>query len=147
MEDRVRRAEWLVLVALLLVASGCGGSGASLSKIDYGQVRGMTDLYSKYLGEHRDQPPPDEKAFRDYLATKQDILERFELTIDQFFLSPRSIEPLVWVYGKTPPTGRMGTYFAYEQIPVEGKRLVIGTLGMYEEMDEAQFRATFPDAK
>ena len=53
----------------------------------------------------------------------------------------------MWVYGGAIPTGPLGNYFAYEQTPVNGKRLVIANLGMYEEMDEAKFRATFPNVR
>jgi hypothetical protein len=107
----------------------------------------MANSYSRYVGEHHNRPPADEQDFRAYLATKQSELERSKLTIDQMFTSPRGNGALVWAYGETIPTGTLGSYFAYEQTPVNGKRLVIANLGMYEEMDEARFHATFPNAK
>jgi hypothetical protein len=147
-EHWVRRVDWLVLLAVLCAVPGCGGSGSSAKGvIEYRRVRAMTDLYTGYLGEHRGQPPANEQAFRQYLATKQDDLERSELTIDQMFMSPRETGPLVWVYGMLPPSGPMGTYYGYEQTPVDGKRLVIANLGMYELVDDARFHATFPNAK
>jgi len=36
-------------------------------------------------------------------------------------------------------------FIAYEKTPVDGKRLVIATRGMFEEMDEARFRTVFPN--
>ena len=106
----------------------------------------MTTVYSEYLGEHRDQAPANEQSFREYLATKQDRLAKSNLTVDEMFQSPRG-GSLTWVYGRTPPSGPLGVYFAFEQAPTDGKRLAIANLGMYEEMDEAKFRTTFPGAK
>jgi hypothetical protein len=147
-ENRPHGMDRMTLAAVLLAMLGCGsGSGSSAAgAIDYPKVRAMANIYSGYLGEHRDQPPANEQTFREYLTTKQDNLDRSGLTIDQMFVSPRGSGPLMWVYGGTIPTGPLGTYFAYEQTPVDGTRLVIANLGMYEELDEAKFRATFPNS-
>jgi hypothetical protein len=132
---------------MALVATGCGSKAGQSSAADYTKVRAMGDFYSSYLSDHRGQPPKDEQAFRDYLNTKQDQLKNVGLTVDDMFKSPRGDGPLVWVYGKKPPVGSSGiTYVAYERVPVGDKRLVIGTRGMYEQLDEAQFREAFPNA-
>jgi hypothetical protein len=151
MEYRLRAKDWLVIVALLSALPGCGRGGGGESSgggaIQYRKVRAMTNLYGEYYSQHRGQAPASEQAFRQYLATKQDVLEDSELTVDQMFASPRGTGPLVWVYGQAPPTGELGIYFAYEQTPVDGKRLLIGNLGVYEEVDDAKFRAIFPNAE
>jgi hypothetical protein len=132
---------------MALVAAGCGSKSASSSGADYSKVRAMGDFYSEYLADHRGQPPKDEQAFRDYLNTKQEQLKNVGLTVDDMFKSPRGEGPLAWVYGKKPPVGSSGiTYVAYERVPISDKRLVIGARGMYEQLDEAQFRKVFPDA-
>ena len=130
------------------MAVGCsqGGSSTAAGVVEYKKLRAMSILYSEYLGEHRDQAPADEKSFRAYLETKQDQLTQSNLTVDEMFKSPRG-GALTWVYGRTPPTGPLGTYLGYEQSPVDGKRLVIANLGMYEEVDEAKFRNIFPNAR
>jgi hypothetical protein len=65
------------------------------------------------------------------------------------FASPRSGDSAFqWVYGKLPPKGRMGgNYFGYEKDPVDGKRLVIASRGMYEVMDDSKFNTVFSKAK
>ena len=98
-----------------------------------------------YLADHKNQAPPNEQAFREYLGTKEDNLRKSGISIDAMFTSPRDGEPLVWVYGRKPPAGPAGmTYLGYEKTPVDGKRLVIATRGMYDQIDETQFRKLFP---
>jgi hypothetical protein len=103
----------------------------------------MGDMYSLSQQEHNGQPPQDEQEFRSFLASKQDALDRLNLSVDAMFQSPRNGEPLAWVYGTRPPTGPNGAYLGYEINAVNGKRLVIGLRGMHEEMDEAQFNKLF----
>ena len=153
MKIRVRgqTMERVLLAIAALTMIGCSGAGEgetkTSDKLNIRHVRAMASNYSLYLADHRSQPPPDEQAFRRYLATKQESLEKSGLTIEEMFVSPRSGGPLVWVYGAVPPSGRLGAYLAYEQSPVDGKRLVIANLGMFEEVDEAQFRAVFPNVQ
>jgi hypothetical protein len=139
------------LIVGLLAIVGCGGtssSSSSVSEKDYGTLRSASAMFSQYMGQHGGQTPPDEQAFRTFLETKKDVLDKTGKTADQLLTSPRNNEPLVFVYGKKPVMGSAGMmYFAYEKTPVDGKRLVIASRGMYEEMDEAQFRKFFPDAQ
>lgn len=150
MEICFERTNRRVLAILVLALAGCGGGGdgsAGMHESDTTTMCAMSGLYGQYLGQHKNQPPPNEKAFRDYLNTKQDDLQRVGLTIDQMFVSPRNGEPFEWVYGRKPPAGPAGmTYVGYEKTSVDGKRLVIATRGMYEEMDDAKFRTVFPKA-
>jgi hypothetical protein len=152
MENRWQRMDRCLLAVLAFALAGCGGgdSGSAATDaivVDYSSTRVLASLYSQYLSEHKNQAPPNEQAFREFLGTKQETLERAGLTIDDMFASPRNGQPLEWVYGRKPPAGRVGTYFAYEKTPVDGKRLVIATRGMYEEMDEAQFNTLFRKAR
>ena len=140
--------DWWVKVAIVLALAGCGGGGGTrvAGGIDFTKARAMPGLYGAYLREHKNQPPPNEQAFRDYLGTKQEALERAGLSLEAMFVSPRNGQPLVWIFGRKLPTGQGGMEFiAYEKTPVDGKRLVIATRGMFEEMDEARFRTVFPN--
>jgi hypothetical protein len=143
----------LSLAMLVAATAGCGDDEASsppgaASLAEYEKVRPMSDMYGEYLTSHGNQPPKDEPTFRAYLTSKQDLIQKLGLTIDQMFISPRSDQPLAWVYGMRPPTGVSGfQYFAYEKTPVGGKRLAIGARGMFEELDEAQFKKIFPNVK
>jgi hypothetical protein len=138
-----RKACWLLFMAGLFQVAGCGGAPTGANAPDYSSIRAMTGFYEWYLGENKHQPPKDEQQFRAYLQGKQDSLDEFGLTVDEMFASPRG-EKLQWVYGKKPPSGPAGMmYIAYESRPVDGKRLVLSTRGMHEEMDETRFQAVF----
>jgi hypothetical protein len=143
--------DWVRVCVLtgLLLTIGCGGSSTStkMDADDYTALRSASTMFSQYMGANNGKTPPDEQAFRAFLETKKDVLDKAGHTVDQLLTSPRNGEPLVFVYGKTPVNGPMGmTYFAYEKTPVDGKRLVLASRGMFEQMDEAQFRKFFPGA-
>ena len=151
--DRLRGTDRLMLAVMVFALAGCGSGGgtggsAASGQVDFATVRSMALIYRQYLGTHNDRSPPDEKAFRDFLATKQEYLERAKLTVDKMFTSPRNGQPLAWVTGQAlPVNGEMGRCFAYEATPTDGKRLVIGDGGHYTLMDDAAFRTLFPNVK
>jgi hypothetical protein len=137
------------LALMLVSAIGCGGSGSSTSDLsldDYGNIRSVSAMYDLYMQEHRGKTPANEQDFRAFMQTKQDVFEKTGRTIDAVLASPRTGEPLVFVYGKPPVRSKSMSYIGYEKAPVDGKRLVIGTRGMYEELEEAEFKKIFPDA-
>jgi hypothetical protein len=139
----------LTLAVTMLAVAGCGnyagGEGAP-PVADHRKVRLMTEFYESYLNSNRRQTPKDEAAFRTYLTTKQEQLEKAGLTVDQMFTSPRDGRPMKWVYGVTPPQWRQGGFicYGYEAEPTAGKRLVVGSRGMFNEIDESQFRSLIP---
>jgi len=146
-ETQLRTFAVIVLLVMALEAAGCGRKAASPTDLDYNKVRAMGDFYGAYLADHRGQPPKDESTFREYLNGKQEALQKAGLTVDGMFKSPRNDEPFVWVYGKKPPVGSSGvTYFGYERRPFDSTRLVVGSRGSYERLDDSQFRKAFPDA-
>lgn len=137
------------VLAGLLLSGGCGGPSESsgMSAEDYETLRSASAMFSQYMGANNGKTPPDEQAFRAFLETKKDVLDKTGKSVDELLTSPRNGEPLVFVYGKTPVNGPMGmVYFAYEKTPVDGKRLVLASRGMFEQMEDAQFRKFFPDA-
>jgi hypothetical protein len=140
----------LAFVSLLV---GCGQSGGSASLRtaagNYHTIRALETYYLDYQEKHKGQPPKDEQAFREFLATKEASLAKDGLTVDKMFVSPRNGEPLAWVYGKALPVGPQGkSYIAWEAKPSDdGKRFVLAAGGMYEIMDEAKFHAAVPSAQ
>jgi hypothetical protein len=63
------------------------------------------------------------------------------------FTSPRTGGAFTWVYDGKKPVGPGGmTVFGYEAAPTDGKRLIVGSRGMREEIDEAEFKKLFPNA-
>ena len=100
----------------------------------------MGDLYVAHLAEHK-TGPADEAAWRAFLNNKQTELQEAGLTIDQMFVSPRDGAPLTWVYGKTPKNQFGLTIVAFEQAPVDGRRFVVATNGMTDNVEESRFQA------
>jgi hypothetical protein len=141
----LRVARWTAIAFVAIPSAGCGGGASPTATVDYASVRAMGEMYGLYQQEHSGQAPKDEQAFREFLASKQEALDRLNLTVDGMFVSPRG-QPLEWVYGSRPPRSPGGTFFAFEKTAVEGKRLVIGARGMYEEMDDVKFKKLFPKA-
>jgi hypothetical protein len=146
MENRMFSINWLALMMLgIAAASGCGGGSGSGSE-GVSDTRVMIDIYSAYLQEHNNRPPPSEQAFRTFVQQRQDRLEKAGMTIDQMFVSPRGSGELKWVYGDRLPADARGvTYLAYENAPADGKRLVFAPRGT-TEMEETQFKTVFPNA-
>jgi hypothetical protein len=142
---------WYRLALLALTLAGCnhatGSSGDDVVS-DYGRVRSMSAFYQGYLTDNRGQAPRDEQAFREYLDKKQDQLQKVGLTVEQMFTSPRDDRPFRWVYGMKPPLWKQRgiTCYGYEAEPTAGKRLVVGSRGMYDEIDDSTFRSLFPKA-
>jgi hypothetical protein len=151
MEQR-RNATGRLALAVLITLAGCSGSATTTdgkTGVDYKAVRAMAGMYHSYLAQHSNQAPKDEQAFRDYLQTQEENLTRAGLTVDKMFLSPRSGKPLKWVYGR-PPTNSttIGIMIVgYEADAENNQRVVIGLLGESMSIDEARFRAAFPNAK
>jgi hypothetical protein len=146
MDNRWQRVRGLAFAVWALAWAGCHSSaGAGKGGMNYARITALASVYSGYVSTHKKQSPPNEREFRKYLDAKNSELQKLGLTTDDIFVSPRDGQPLQWIYGKPVP-GRAGTqYFAYEKSPVRDKRLVIGTGGMYELMDDAQFKSVFPN--
>lgn len=144
MQDAVR---WCLLVCLsLLVGCSNGGSSSGFTEGDYTAIRALSRAYGGYLIDHNGQAPSDELAFKQYLETKSENWEKKGTTVDEMLTSPRSGKAMAIVTGKQPPRGPNGmNYFAYEQAPVERKRLVVAGRGMYQIIDESEFQKIFSE--
>jgi hypothetical protein len=146
---RLLHWEHWAFAGLLVVLAACNARSPTTSNegINIKTVRVMGDLYAQYVIEHRNQTPPNEAAFREFLSSKEEILQKVGLTVDTMFVSPRNGQSLSWIYKSVPPKSDMGImFFGYETAPSDGKRLVISNRGMYELMDDAKFRTVFPNA-
>ena len=141
MNKSLQTCRWAICL-LLVAAAGCGGGGKSDSGAGdkLKRVRTMGDLYVAHLAEHKNAPA-DEAAWRAFLDTKQTELEAAGLTVDAMFVSPRDGAPLIWVYGKAPKNQFGLTIVAFEQAPVDGRRFVVATNGMTDNVEESRFQA------
>ena len=139
---------WLLSGLVVMTPVGCGGGAVSTPTTSMSaKLQAMASLYSSCVTANKGRPPQDESAFREYLNTKQDVLQPAGLTVDEVFVSPRSSQPLQWVYGKMSRGNHFGMKIvAYEIESDDAKRLVIASNGVYDYVDESQFRQVFPSA-
>lgn len=96
----------------------------------------LSVIYGEYLDSHLGKPPKDIGAFREYLESRADELEWYNIeNLDQLLISPRDGQPLVIVCGKRlAPADSPGTpWAAYEQTGIDGKRMAVQVRGgVYE---------------
>ena len=144
MGDIVRGTGWLVCASALLgMVAGCDGGAAGIVQQE-SNLKKLALFYGPYQGEHQGQLPPDEKAFKDFIKSKELLLQNQGIKdVDALFISERDKQPYVVLYagetlGDNGPAGL--PVVAYEKQGVGGKRFVVSTLGAVEEVDEKQFR-------
>ncbi len=136
---------WIGLACLGLVAVGCRGSQTQSSDVEQSHIKVLAISYGLFTGRHRGQPPANEKAFREYVESRNSDRVKNIGGIDQMFISERDQKPYVVFYGKD--VQKNNGVVAYEQEGSGGKRFVADDLGVIEELDEEQFRARVPGAK
>ncbi|MDX1963640.1 MAG: hypothetical protein SFX18_10835 [Pirellulales bacterium] len=111
----------VLLGSLLLLTGGCGGGGPTQEVIDEQRLKPLVLLYGMYPASNGGRQPANEADLKKYVATRQDLLDRFRTTADQIFLSPRDGKPYKIYYGL--PDGYDGVMI-HEQEGKNGLRLV-----------------------
>ena len=130
---------------------GCGGTQTASQVTEESTLKPVAVFYSRYVSQHRGQPPQDEEAFRKYLSTiTAEELKGFGIaSVDEMLISKRDGQPYTILYGPPtgPATGPGGTpIIAYETQGVDGKRFVASSIGGVVEVDEAEFAKLVPQA-
>jgi hypothetical protein len=138
-----------VLSAGLLLAAGCGGSGAGGgSDAQTTAVLRLTGIeYGSYLATHHGQPPKDAAAFRQYLESRLDQLAGYNVkSADDLLKSPRDGQPLVIISGKkvSAPDQADSPWAAYEQTGVAGKRMAVNVRGGVVDLTPEEFAQYVP---
>jgi hypothetical protein len=141
---RLTTAVSLLLILEALILAGCGAtpSAAPASNADFQK---LAALYSRMITAGA--PPASEAEFRTAIKDRlKPVADALEVTdVDALFVSRRDGKPIVVVYGRRP-AGMNSEVVAYEQVGVDGKRLVGFSLGTIEEADEQRFRELVPAA-
>jgi hypothetical protein len=123
---------------LVVVAIGCG-EGSNGQQQSESNLRMVAVMYSQYLSAHGGEAPHDESEFRAYVdSLGPGVLHRAGLSdLDELFVSIRDGKQFAVKYqnGRWPLEGAI----AYEQVGVDGRRLVATELGGVSEMTEKQF--------
>lgn len=133
----------LLLIASLSALAGCGGETQGARAKEQSHIRAITGLYAKVASD-LGRDPADEQQFKGAISQTNFKPEVFGVeNIDELFVSERDGQPLVIVYGK-PPKGLAPGVIAYEQVGVDGVRLVGFKIGQVEEADAARFAELVP---
>ena len=130
----------LASFGLSLALTGCGHSRGS-GEMNEMHLYRLTGVYNMYARSHG-QPPPDEKAFEDFIsALPEEQRSRLGATdVEAFLTSPRDGNRYVVLYGDQAKKNKNGVV-AYEKEPNdEGKRLLSTTLGDVGVVDETEFK-------
>ncbi len=141
-----RRMPWRAIAIVAILTVGCAKQGEKLaaSRVN---IPAMVDMYVEFSAAHGGKGPTSEQEFREFLNGQADKLKLKNISIDDMFTSPRTGEAFTWVYDGKTPTGPGGMIvLGYETVPTDGKRLIVGSRGMREEIDEAEFKTLFPNA-
>jgi hypothetical protein len=137
-----------LLLGSLLLHGGCRGAGSRPQPPTEAHLQKLAVFLGRYAAQHQGQSPPDEAAFRQFLAglDPPELAAMQIANIDEILVSPRDNQPYVVRYGLQAgvpsPTG--SPVVAYEQSGVGGRRYVAYQLGGVEEIDESRFRQLVP---
>jgi hypothetical protein len=134
------------IAAMLLlwgVTLGCGGGDRGPSDAPP-RLRSVVALYNM-MKSSTGRPPNSEQEFKEFIASKGSLtLDKSGVAnADELLISDRDGEPYVIVYG-TRPKGMHPDLVAYENVGVDGKRLVGFGLGIVELADESKFSELAP---
>lgn len=129
----------LVFAIVAAVGNGCAKTDDSAMKRETSHVRLLTNLHvmaANKLGH----VPQDEREFKRAIGLLKVSAEKLKVdSIDELFVSERDGKPLVVLYGQLP---KGSDVVVYEQVGINGKRQVGHRIGMVEELDEAQLKAS-----
>jgi hypothetical protein len=136
----------VVLVWLLVAASGCGSNKPISADPQVKYMKAVGILYGKFIGSHQGRIPESEQEFLKYASTRErDLLREFGVDdVSKLLQPPRGGWPIVVVSGKGKMAGD-NPIAAYEPQPVDGTRIVVYTTGSVQELNEDQFRALVPN--
>lgn len=143
---RISAAGLVFAMLTCVLIAGCGdGASNQGAATDGSHLKFVADTYGLFLKNYR-RLPNDDGEFREF-ATKlaADDPKAKGQTIDQLFTSERDGKPFGLFTLKTPPPAD-SPQAAYEQVGVDGRRLVADTAGNIQEVDEATFRTMVPNS-
>jgi hypothetical protein len=139
-------SSWIVFGMATVLTVGCASEGERVTA-SRASIPAMVEMYSRFAQDHQGKGPTSEQEFREYVNGQTEKLELMDISADDVFTSPRTGGAFTWVYDGKTPVGPGGMkVLGYETVPTDGKRLIVGSRGMRDEIDEAEFRKLFPNA-
>jgi hypothetical protein len=146
----MRNAALCIVGLACLAAVGCGGSKMKAASREQSNLKALSILYCQFLRQHRGRPPANEAEFKQFVRSlfSAGPTSSGGKNPDDVFVSSRDGKPYVVLYGRVQgPPGPGGTpVVAYEQEGAGGMRLVAGSMGAVEDVDQARFRELVPSA-
>jgi hypothetical protein len=133
----------VVLTVWSAMSTGCSTDGAEEHQSN---LKGLAAYYGQYQAKNRGQLPPNEKAFKDFIAADLSAAGGTITAdkIDAMFISNRDDKPFVIRYS-TDKSWQFPQLIAYEQEGRNGIRHVGYALGGVEAVSEERFtRPTVP---
>lgn len=137
----------ILIVSGMLTAIGCGAKQTPQPPSE-ANLKAIYVLYGQYTGQHRGQSPPDAAAFKKFIrGVDADQLKSLtDKDVDSLFVSPRDDLPYVVHYkaamgmpGVGPPGAPGGGWLAHEELGENGKRYLLFSTGIIEEVDADRF--------
>lgn len=145
MASAIIRAAGLTCAMLnCLLVAGCGNLASNQSAAtDDSHLKFVADSYGLFLKEHR-RLPSDDAEFREFVTKlASDNPVTTGKSVDQLLTSTRDGKPFgLFTSASPPPAG--SPWAAYEQVGVDGRRLIADTAGKIQEVDDVAFRAMMP---
>ena len=136
----------LGVVAIVLVV-GCGEGPPPAASTAESSISALARLYGEYASRHQDVGPPDEAAFRGFIASLPEEQRRaLGLSdLDQALISPRDGQPFEIRYGLSPRQMLDGrglrnqAIVIHERQGVAGRRWIATGTGITVEVSEEEF--------
>ncbi len=135
-------------VLLGVVATlGCGRSetaDAMISDANQTNLQRLSNLYAFYQTKNQWQGPADETEFKKFISGLDvDILQRMGIdsaSIDQLFNSERDNQPFTIRYSVQGSMRGIKAPIIFEQVGVDGQRMVAFTAAPPREVDETEYK-------
>ena len=137
-----------VLLACLVLASiGCGAKSVPQPPTE-ANLKTLYVLFGQYTGQNRGQSPPDAAAFKKFVQSldAEQLKSLTDKDVDSLFISPRDNQPYVIHYkaemgvpGVGTPDAPGGGWLAHEETGVNGKKYLLLSTGIIEEVDAQRF--------
>jgi hypothetical protein len=163
---QMRRGGKLLVGCLCVVVAACSGGDKGAYSDGTPHIQQIVSLYTKYVSEHKGQPPRNADELKKWAATlKKEELDQMKIKdLDAAFISPRDNQPYGVIPksmkelmgggmkpplpGQKPPTNArtMSPVIVYEKVGKDGKHWVAYLFGgSVEEVDEQRFRELVPN--
>jgi len=147
-QQRIKSAACLaVMGCLALAVVGCGNKPVEQPPTE-ANLKTIYVLFGQYTGQNRGQSPPDEAAFKKFIQglDAEQLKSLTDLDVASLFISPRDNQPYVIHYQAEmgiPGVGAAGEpgggWLAHEATGVAGKKYLLYSTGIMEEVDAQRF--------